>query len=115
MLTRLSASTANEKTASFRLGLWKVAGETIKRHPVFGVGIGDFLRGYREVVTTRPDLYVGYLGFGAHNAYFALLAEIGVDRRARIPGPHAHLRDQGAVRGDPREASATRSSTRRSA
>lgn len=78
VLTRLSASTANEKTASFRLGLWKVAGETIRRHPVFGVGVGDFLRGYREVVTTRADLYVGYLGFGAHNAYFALLAEIGV-------------------------------------
>jgi len=78
VLTRLSASTANEKTASFRLGLWKVAGETIKRHPILGVGIGDFLVGYREVVTTRPDLYVGYLGFGAHNAYFALAAEIGV-------------------------------------
>jgi O-antigen ligase len=78
VLTRLSASTANEKTANFRLGLWKVAGETIKRHPVLGVGIGDFLAGYREVVTTRPDLYVGYLGFGAHNAYFALCAEIGL-------------------------------------
>ena len=29
-------------------------------------------------MTTRPELYVGYLGFGAHNAYFALAAEIGV-------------------------------------
>ena len=78
VLTRLSASTANEKTASFRLGLWKVAGETIKRHPALGVGIGEFLTGYREVVSTRPELYVGYLGFGAHNAYFALSAEIGL-------------------------------------
>ena len=78
VLTRLSASTANEKTASFRLGLWKVAGETMRRHPILGVGIGDFLAGYREVVSTRADLYVGYLGFGAHNAYFALGAEIGI-------------------------------------
>ena len=78
VLTRLSVSTANEKTASFRFGLWKVAGETIRRHPILGVGVGDFLVGYREVVTTRSDLYVGYLGFGAHNAYFALCAEIGV-------------------------------------
>jgi O-antigen ligase len=78
VLTRLSASSANDKTASFRLGLWKVAGEGIRRHPVLGVGIGNFLAVYREVVTARPDLYVGYLGFGAHNAYFALTAEIGV-------------------------------------
>jgi len=77
VLTRLSASSANDSTADFRLGLWKVAGEAIKRHPVFGVGVGNFLVAYREVVVARPDLYVGYLGFGAHNAYFALMAEIG--------------------------------------
>jgi len=78
VLTRLSASSANEKTADFRLGLWKVAGEAIRRHPLLGVGIGNFLAAYREVVRARPDLYVGYLSFGAHNAYFALMAEIGV-------------------------------------
>ena len=77
VLTRLSGSAANDKTASFRLGLWKVAGAVIKQHPALGVGIGNFLAGYREVVTARPELYVGYLGFGAHNAYFALSAEIG--------------------------------------
>ena len=78
VLTRLSVSSANGSTADFRLGLWRVAGEAIKRHPVLGVGVGNFLLAYREVVTARPDLYVGYLGFGAHNAYFALSAEIGV-------------------------------------
>jgi putative inorganic carbon (HCO3(-)) transporter len=78
VLARLTASEANDSSAGFRLALWKVAGEAIRRHPALGVGIGDFLAIYREVVTTRPDLYVGYLGFGAHNAYFALSAEIGV-------------------------------------
>ena len=48
------------------------------RHPVLGVGIGNFLLIYREIVTERPDLSIGYLQFGAHNAYFALAAEIGV-------------------------------------
>ena len=78
VLTRLTASEANDSSASFRLGLWKVAGEAIRRYPALGVGVGDFLKAYREVVTTRPEFYVGYLGFGAHNAYFALAAEIGV-------------------------------------
>ena len=33
VLTRLSVSSANGSTADFRLGLWRVAGEAIKRHP----------------------------------------------------------------------------------
>jgi O-antigen ligase len=78
VLTRLTASSDNESSASFRLVLWKVAGEAIRRRPLLGVGMGDFLKVYREVVMTRPELYIGYLGFGAHNAYFALSAEIGV-------------------------------------
>jgi putative inorganic carbon (HCO3(-)) transporter len=78
VLTRLAATADNDKSASFRLGLWKVAGEAIHRYPWLGVGVGNFLVVYREVVTDRPDLYVGYLGFGAHNAYFALASEIGV-------------------------------------
>ena len=30
------------------------------------------------MVVSRPDLFQGYLGFGAHNAYFELATEIGV-------------------------------------
>jgi O-antigen ligase len=76
--TRLAASADNGGSASFRLGLWQVAGEAMRRHPFFGYGAGDFLGAYRDVVTTRSDLYAGYLGFGAHNSYFELGAEIGV-------------------------------------
>jgi O-antigen ligase len=78
VLTRLSVSSDNESSAAFRLVLWKVAGEAIRRRPLLGVGMGDFLKVYREVVSDRPELYIGYLGFGAHNAYFALASEIGV-------------------------------------
>jgi O-antigen ligase len=45
---------------------------------VFGFGAGDFLGAYREVVVAHPELYQGYMGFGAHNSYFELAAEIGI-------------------------------------
>lgn len=75
---RLTQSSANAGSADFRLGLWKVAGEAMRNRPLFGYAPGDFLVGYREIVIARPELFQGYLGFGAHNAYFALAAEIGV-------------------------------------
>ena len=75
---RVRIAQADSGSATFRLGLWKVAGEAMRRHPFFGYGPGDFLAAYREVVITRTDLFAGYLGFGAHNSYFELGAEIGV-------------------------------------
>jgi O-antigen ligase len=78
VLARLKQSQANGGSADFRLGIWKIAGEAMRRHPVFGYGPGNFLDAYREVVMTRPDLFQGYLGFGAHDSYFELGAEIGV-------------------------------------
>jgi len=78
VLLRVSAAADNGGSTAFRFGLWQVAGEAMRRRPLFGVGAGDFLGAYRGVVMTRPDLYSGYLGFGAHNSYFELGAEIGV-------------------------------------
>lgn len=75
---RLVASKANDASANFRLGLWQVAGEAIRRKPFFGYGAGDFLGAYRDVILTRPDLYAGYLQFGAHDSYFELAAETGI-------------------------------------
>lgn len=75
---RLSQSTANSGSAEFRLGIWKIAGQAIRTRPLFGYGAGDFLGAYRSVVIAHPELFQGYLGFGAHNAYFELAAEIGV-------------------------------------
>jgi len=75
---RLSQSTANSGSAEFRLGIWKIAGQAMASRPLFGYGAGDFLGAYRAIVMTHPELYQGYLGFGAHNSYFELAAEIGI-------------------------------------
>jgi O-antigen ligase len=75
---RLTQSAENGGSADFRLGIWKIAGEAIRRHPWFGYGPGDFLTAYRDVVMTKPEYFQGYLGFGAHNSYFELAAEAGV-------------------------------------
>jgi O-antigen ligase len=77
VLARLRQSQTNAGSADFRFGIWQIAGEAIRRHPFFGYGPGNFLDAYREVVMTRPDLFQGYLGFGAHDSYFELAAEIG--------------------------------------
>ena len=78
VVSRLKQSTANSSSADFRLGIWKIAGQAIRNHPVFGYGAGDFLGAYREVVVQQVDLYQGYVTFGAHNSYFELAAEIGI-------------------------------------
>lgn len=75
---RLAASNANDASANFRLGLWQVAGEAMRRKPIFGYGAGNFLEAYRQVILTRPELYAGYLTFGAHDSYFELAAETGI-------------------------------------
>lgn len=75
---RLAGSASNSSSADFRLGLWKAAGLAMESRPVFGFSPGEFLTAYKQVVTSRPELYQGYLVFGAHNAYFALAAETGV-------------------------------------
>jgi O-antigen ligase len=75
---RLSQSTANSGSAEFRLGIWRIAGQAMQMRPWFGYGAGDFLGAYRSAVLAHPELYQGYLGFGAHNAYFELAAEIGI-------------------------------------
>lgn len=75
---RLQQSQANGGSADFRLGIWKIAGQAMRQRPLFGYGPGDFLDAYRDVVMHHPELFQGYLGFGAHDAYFELAAEIGV-------------------------------------
>jgi putative inorganic carbon (HCO3(-)) transporter len=77
VLARLKQSQSNAGSADFRLGIWQIAGEAIRRHPLFGYGPGNFLDAYRDVVMNRPDLFQGYLGFGAHDSYFEIAAETG--------------------------------------
>jgi O-antigen ligase len=67
-----------QDSSGFRLRLWQIAGRIIADHPITGVGMGQFLPGFRQVVFSRPELNVGYVEFGAHNSYFTLAAETGV-------------------------------------
>ncbi len=78
VMSRLQSSSANASSADFRLDLWQIAGEAMKRRPIFGYGPGNFLDAHRDVVMTRPELFQGYMAFGAHNSYFELAAEIGI-------------------------------------
>lgn len=78
VLARVASIFSLAGTASFRLGLWRIAGEVIARHPVFGVGMGRFYDGFRETVVARPDLAIGYLEYGAHNSFLTVAAEAGV-------------------------------------
>jgi putative inorganic carbon (HCO3(-)) transporter len=75
---RLASAFSLEGTASFRLRLWAITGQIIARYPWAGVGIGRFYDAFREVSLLRPDLATGFLTYGAHNSYYALMAETGV-------------------------------------
>ena len=76
--SRLASILSTEGTASFRMRLWRIAGEVIANHPFVGVGLGDFYRGFQEVALSNPGLGVGYAFYGAHNSYFQVAAETGV-------------------------------------
>jgi len=78
ILQRVLSIFSSQGTASFRFQLWRVAGAAIEAKPVFGWGLGEFLAAYRATVLARADLFMGYLGYGAHNAYFTLMVETGV-------------------------------------
>jgi len=77
-LARVMSIFSLEGTASFRLILWRVAGDAISSHPVFGVGMGRFYDAFTEAVLSNPALNIGYLFYGAHQSYFQLAAETGV-------------------------------------
>lgn len=77
-LQRVASIFSLEGTASFRLGLWRVAGTIIRENMLFGTGLGDFYRAFQNAVLTHPELHIGYTIYGAHNSYFTLAAESGV-------------------------------------
>lgn len=78
VLARVLSIFSLEGTASFRLILWRVAGDAIATRPVFGVGMGRFYDAFAQAVLSNPELNIGYLFYGAHQSYFQLAAETGV-------------------------------------
>jgi len=77
-LERLLSVFSIEGTSSFRLKLWRIAGEAIKMNPVFGKGLGEYYSAFAEVVRSNPFLGVNYYEYGAHNAFLTLITEIGI-------------------------------------
>ncbi|KAF0208971.1 MAG: O-antigen ligase family protein [Actinomycetota bacterium] len=78
VLDRVASIFSLEGTASFRLKLWEVAGESIAERPLFGAGLGRFYDAFRATVLSHPEITLGYLSYGAHNSYFQLAAEVGI-------------------------------------
>lgn len=61
-----------ETSNSRRLGIWRDSIKSIVRHPLFGVGIGNF-----PVVVGEP-LAKAKAGSSAHNLYLHIAAEVGL-------------------------------------
>jgi putative inorganic carbon (HCO3(-)) transporter len=77
-LERLLSTFSMEGTASFRLRLWRIAGEAIKMNPLLGAGAGEYYSAFTEAVRANPILGIGYYEYGAHNTFLTLIAEVGV-------------------------------------
>ncbi len=59
-----------------RFDIWIAGLHLVKRHPILGVGIGDFPVAYDDVAGYAP-IFRGY-HFAAHNMYLDILAETGI-------------------------------------
>lgn len=55
-----------------RIRIWKLSLESIKKHPLLGVGIGNF------PVVLNQDLALAKAGSSAHNIYFQIADEMGI-------------------------------------
>jgi len=75
---RLASVFSLDRSAAFRLDLWRVALHALRDRPILGWGIGSFYMAFAAVVLASPELGVGFREYGAHNSYLTLLAETGV-------------------------------------
>ncbi|HML80639.1 MULTISPECIES: PglL family O-oligosaccharyltransferase [Thiomonas] len=58
-----------------RLGLWQIAGEAFKTHPLLGVGLGNYVQwDYRLALSQAQPLFAN----NAHNLFAQLAAETGL-------------------------------------
>ena len=63
-----------------RVQMAKVAFEAVRRQPIFGVGLGDYIPGTRRFITPDMTLLRGFAprGDNAHNNFLQLAVELGV-------------------------------------
>ncbi len=68
----------DDGSAMGRIAAWKVAGNMIRAHPIFGVGFDRFRMNYARFDYTRPAWMQGDEGTRvAHNSYLQIWAECG--------------------------------------
>ncbi len=61
-----------ETSNSLRVEIWKASLESIKNHPLLGVGIGNF------PVVLQQNVFLARAGSSAHNIYLHIAAEMGI-------------------------------------
>ena len=61
-----------ETSNAQRIGIWKASLESIKKHPLLGVGIGNY------PVVLSQDIKLAKAGSSAHNLYLHIAAEMGI-------------------------------------
>jgi O-antigen ligase len=74
LLTKRVGSIINfgETSNKERIRIWKLSLESIKKHPLLGVGLGNF------PVVLNQDLSLAKAGSSAHNIYLQIAAEMGI-------------------------------------
>jgi len=62
---RLASVFSLDRSAAFRLDLWRVALHALRDRPILGWGIGSFYMAFAAVVLASPELGVGFREYGA--------------------------------------------------
>ena len=61
-----------ETSNNQRIEIWKASLESVKEHPLLGVGIGNF------PVVLKQNIFLARAGSSAHNIYLHIAAEMGI-------------------------------------
>lgn len=74
------SNVAPQTAVQYRLEMTQVAFEGVRRYPLFGVGLGDYIRTTRRFITPDMPLLSGYApnGENAHNNFLQIAVELGV-------------------------------------
>lgn len=78
-MSRLSSLAGEGGGIADRIGLWGLAVEMIRRRPLAGVGVGNYLSALgREVAADPSMLPPGVRAFTPHDSFLTIAAEIGL-------------------------------------
>lgn len=74
------SNVAPSTAVEVRVQMARVAFEAVRRHPVFGVGLGDYIPATRRFVTPEMQLLRGFAprGDNAHNNFLQIAVELGI-------------------------------------